>query len=245
MDYSKYRYSVMEIIKYTGLCILVLFTISYFFYRSLAAFFLSIILIPFYLILKRKELIRKRKKRLADEFSETLFSVSANMMSGYSVENAFKESVADIERFYGKNSLMAAEIRLFEKGLAMNMTIEELMADLAKRSEVEDILVFSQVFETAKRNGSNLKEVLYETATSVRTKMSVEKEIDVLVSEKMFELRIMELVPIFIIGYIGITSEGYFDALYHNLTGIIFMSVCLAVYITSIFIGKRIVTIDV
>lgn len=245
MDYRYYRFSVWEYCKYIFIASIVLSFFSIFFYKSLHATLAFQGFIPLFLIYEKKELKKKRKKKLADEFSETLYSVSTNMLAGYSVENAFKESYKDMIRFYGKKSLMASEILRISEGLSVNQPIEDLIVNLADRSGVEDIVVFSEVFRSAKRNGGNMKDVLYETASTIREKIKIEREIDVIVAEKQFELRIMEIIPFFILTYISVTSPGYFEPLYHNFKGIAVMTICLAVYVFAIFAGKKIVNVAV
>jgi tight adherence protein B len=53
-------------------------------------------------------------------------------------------------------------------------------------------------------------------------------------------MKIMNMMPFFIMAYISLTGRGYFDVMYHNLPGIIVMSVCLIVYIFSYLWGVRI-----
>ena len=141
--------------------------------------------------------------------------------------------------------MMAGEIIRIRKGLSLNVTLEELMADLAKRSGLEDIRVFSEVFGIAKRNGGNVNDVLQNTAHVMKEKMSLENEIDVLIAEKKMEFGIMEVIPFLILMYIGTTSKGYFDILYGNVKGVVFMTICLAVYLGAVVIGSRIVNINV
>ena len=54
------------------------------------------------------------------------------------------------------------------------------------------------------------------------------------------ELVIMELMPFGILFYVNMGNPGYFDSLYHNLTGIAIRTGCLAVYLASFFLGKYI-----
>jgi tight adherence protein B len=50
----------------------------------------------------------------------------------------------------------------------------------------------------------------------------------------------MRLMPFGILAYVGISSPGYFDPLYGNLTGIAIMSGLLAVYVVAFILGDRI-----
>ena len=59
------------------------------------------------------------------------------------------------------------------------------------------------------------------------------------------EQMIMSLMPAGIILYLQLASPGFLDMLYGNPFGIGAMSVCLAVYGTAYWMGKRIVEIEV
>ena len=66
-----------------------------------------------------------------------------------------------------------------------------------------------------------------------------------MISAKKMEQKIMNFVPFLIIFYIGTTSRGFFDVLYHNLIGIAVMTVCLGFYGVAYLLSKRIVEIEV
>lgn len=245
MDYEKYVMSKTEWGKSILLYVLGCGIVGFFFYRSWVVSLLILPGYPLFLNFFKKELVKKRKKRLIDEFSETLISVSINLKSGYSLENSFVEAYKDITMFYGEQSLMAEEIMRIRKGLEINITLEDLVEDLAERSHEEEIRMFGDVIKSAKRNGGNITEVLSYTADRIREGICVDKEIEVLISEKRLELRIMEAVPFFILIYLELTSVGYFDVLYEGIRGRLFMTVCLAVYVCAVLLGHRITEISV
>lgn len=66
-----------------------------------------------------------------------------------------------------------------------------------------------------------------------------------MISAKKMEQKIMNLVPFLIIFYIGTTSKGFFDVLYHNLVGVVVMTVCLVFYGAAWRFSKKIVEIEV
>ena len=63
--------------------------------------------------------------------------------------------------------------------------------------------------------------------------------------KKKYEQRIMSLVPVGVMAYMSITSEGFFDVLYHNGLGIIIMSFCLLVYGVAVYLGEHLTRIEV
>ena len=84
-----------------------------------------------------------------------------------------------------------------------------------------------------------------KTAAASEQKIEVDKEIQLMISAKKMEQKIMNFVPFLIIFYIGTTSRGFFDVLYHNLIGIAVMTVCLGFYGVAYLLSKRIVEIEV
>ena len=65
-------------------------------------------------------------------------------------------------------------------------------------------------------------------------------ERQILLGGKKMELTIMKAMPFGILLYIDIGNRGYFDSLYHNLTGIAVMTGCLGVYLGAYLLGERI-----
>ena len=55
----------------------------------------------------------------------------------------------------------------------------------------------------------------------------------------------MNVMPVFLLFYLDITSPGYLDVLYHNILGVIFMTICLLGYLASILLSERMGRIEV
>ena len=245
MDYKTYELSKTEYLKgaliYVSICAIV----AYFFYRSVVVFMVLLPGFVFFGRIYKNYLNGKRKKKLLEEFSETLNSVSVNMRAGYSIENAFLEAYKDIKLFYGKESLMGEEILRIRRGLEINITLEELVDNLSNRSGAEEIEMFSDVLKSAKRNGGNITEVLADTASRIRESICVDAEIETIMAEKKLELRIMEGMPFIILLYLNITSVGYFDVLYEGIFGRVFMTAALIVYVAALMLGRKVMRINV
>ena len=79
----------------------------------------------------------------------------------------------------------------------------------------------------------------------IEQKTETDKEIQLMVGARKMEQKIMNMVPFLIIFYIGTTSRGFFDVLYHNPVGVTVMTVCLLFYGAAYLVSKRIVEIEV
>lgn len=244
-DYAEYHFSLKEGAAASLEGMLLVAVIGYFFYRSWLA---CILLLPvFFLFMreKKKDMAKKRRQELSLQFKDLVLALSANVKAGYSIENALRESYRDVELLYGADSPICLEVRHMLRGLENNMILEKLLYDLGVRSRLPDIMQFADVFLIAKRSGGNLTEILEKTAGVIEQKIDTDKEIQLMIGARKMEQKIMNMVPFLIILYIGTTSRGFFDVLYHNLAGVVVMTVCLFFYGTAYLLSKRIVEIEV
>ena len=63
--------------------------------------------------------------------------------------------------------------------------------------------------------------------------------------QKKLEQKVMNVMPLFLLFYLDITSPGYLNVLYHNVLGVIFMTICLLGYIASVLLSERMGRIEV
>lgn len=244
-DYAEYHFDSKEGILYCLEGIALVAMIGYFFYQSWIACLCLLPLLLLFMREKKKELAKKRGQELSIQFKDLLLTVSANLKAGYSVENAFRESYRDMQMLYGTESPICQEIRRIITGLENNIVLEKLLYSLGQRSHEPDIMQFADVFMIAKRSGGNMTDILAKTAAVIEQKIETDKEIRLMISAKKMEQKIMNMVPFLIIFYVGTTSKGFFDVLYHNVIGITIMTVCLGLYGAAYLLSKRIVEIEV
>lgn len=224
--------------------ILIGFTVAiffaYFFYRSIWAIFPMGLIGYWFTQIKRKNDIRKKKREFLLEFKECILSVQTSLQAGYAVENAFMESIHDINMIYGSGSLMEKELHIMRRGIGINITVEELLKDLGRRSGQEEIKEFAEVFLIAKKNGGSIPDVIHSTCELIKSKIDTENEIYTFLSAKRMEQKIMNIMPFVILLYIQVVNQGYFDNLYHNMKGQLIMSVCLVVYLIAYVLSDKI-----
>lgn len=244
-DYSEYRFKAEECVRYLCEGMLLVVVVGYFFYRSWFACLCLMPILLFFLKEKKRDLAKKRRQELGMQFKDLILAVAANQKAGYSIENAFRESYKDMEMLYGADGIICVELRYLISGLDNNVVLEKLLYSLGMRSALPDIVQFADVFFIAKRSGGNMTDILAKTAGVIEQKTETDKEIQLMISAKKMEQQIMNMVPFLIIFYIGSTSKGFFDVLYHNAIGIVIMTVCLGFYITAYLLSKRIVDIEV
>ena len=122
---------------------------------------------------------------------------------------------------------------------------QKLLAEFDKNCQIEEISEFVDIFCLANRTGGNLVEVIETSGDIISGKIATDEEIEVILSAGKMECHIMMGIPFLIIMYIELTNKGFFTPLYHNVAGIIIMSICLMVYLAAVRISGRIISIRI
>lgn len=234
-----------ENLKIVGKGIGILVVISYFFYHSIWAFLFFLPYLVYYFRKKKQEEQEKQAEQLRYQFKEGIMAVSAALNAGYSVENAFREGWKDLARLYEKEEPIMREFHRIIRGLDANERLEKLLFDFAKRSGLEEVESFAEIFATAKGSGGDFSVIIRTTAEKIAARMEIKREIKTMVAAKNFEQKIMSLVPFLIMFYINLTSPGFFNVLYGNVLGVAVMTICLGIYLLSRYLAGRIMRIEI
>lgn len=224
-----------------GLC----FGVAFLFYDAWQPLFVSPVFVFIYLKEKRKQCIEKRKRLLNLQFKDFLSSLRVSIQAGYAIENAVRECRKDLGKIYDQEECIMKELSRIYQQMQLQIPVEELFMDMAKRSCLEDIMNFSSVFMIAKRMGGNMARVLEESAVKISEKIEIQKEIQASLQGKQMEQTIMSFMPAAIILYLRLGSGDFLKGLYHNLPGILVMTLSLSLYIFSYLWGRHIVDIEV
>lgn len=222
-----------------------IFIIAKLFYGS---FFAGIILLPsgIPLFRQRKKKINVKKMRVLElQFKDMLISVSDAMSTGYSIENAIRESYRDLLPVYGYDSDICKELRLMISRLKLNVRVEIIFSDFANRTKLKNVKMFCQVFSVAKKTGGNITEVIKSVTDDIVLKESVKEEINVAINSKKLEQKVMTVIPMFLIVYVSIASPGFLDVMYQSYMGRVVMTVCLICYLGAYLWSEKITDIKV
>lgn len=245
-DYDVYVMSIKERIGYTLLAAVVIYLVAFIFYQNYIISLVVAFAALLYPKIRNKEIIEKRKNELNLQFKDMLYSLSSSLSAGKSVESSFKEVLNDLSIIYpDSNTFIIKEIEYIVRKIEMNETIESALEDFAKRSHLEDIENFVDVFQTSKRSGGNIVEIIKNTSNIISDKIEVKEEIDTLLASRKFEQKVLVCMPIFLILFLSVSTGDYMYPVFHDLIGRIVMTVSLVLIVVAYFISKKIMNIKV
>jgi len=192
-----------------------------------------------------RECIRRKKQEFLSQFKEMIQTISSALNTGYSIENAVKESQKELKLLYSEKEMISKELAMLVRKLRMQIPVEQAMEEMAAKVELEDVETFAAVFVTAKRSGGDMIAIMRNTSGQIADKIDVRREIDGVLAAKRYEFKIMSGIPYIIIAYMSLSFPEFMTCLYGNGIGIGVMTVCLMVYIGAYYLGARLIEIEV
>lgn len=242
---KEYRMSFQSLLRMLFRSFLITLVTAVLFYRSPWA----VLLFPLwgYLNYKytRKKTLELQKTELEEQFMHGMRVLNGALQAGLSMENAWLEVQKEIRLLYGEEVVFYQELKDMNHSVGLNMPIEKLFLDFAYRSGLEDAISFAEVFDYGKRCGGNWKRMIDTVVNRMGDKYDAQKEIEVMIAEKRMEQQIMNLMPLGILLFLQVSAWDYMSVLYHNLPGVVCMSMCLVGYLAALGVSEKILQIKV
>jgi tight adherence protein B len=245
-DYNFYHMNIREKGFYIFIAVIAISLIAYIFYHSVL---ISILLCPIgflYPKIKSREIIEKQKYELNLQFKEMLYSLSSSLNAGKSPEMSFREVLSDLSVTYvDPQTDILLEVAIIVRKLEMNETIEDALTDFAERSHLEDVKNFTEVFKTCKRTGGNIIEIIKNTSNIINDKIAIKEEINIILSERKLEQRILNLLPIFMVLLLTFTVPEYINSVFTETIGRVAITCAIALLVVAYIISGKIIKIVV
>lgn len=192
-----------------------------------------------------EQCVYKKQQEFERQFRDALESLSAELNIGYSMENAVKEVLKDLQVMYSAKSPVCREFSYMVRQLNLNVTAEQVWKDFEKRVQLPEVSSFVTIFIQAKRSGGDSILIIRNAVRQLTDKADVKREIETVIAAKRLEFQVMSVIPFGIIGYMRLSFPEFMGVLYGNLFGTCFMSICLVMYLAAWKLGRRIVEIQV
>ena len=210
------------------------------------SFFGGIVLTPLTVFLyqqRKVQIAAKKRMTLEKQFKDMLISISDGLKTGYSVENAIKDSYKDMCSMYGKESGICKELSIMISKIKLNTGTEKVIWEFAERVQLKNARLFAQIFQVAKRTGGNMPEIIKSVTDDIVLKEEAKEEINTAITEKRMEQKVMSVIPMFIILYITVSSPGFLRVMYESILGKVIMTGCIIAYVAAYIWGEKIIQI--
>ena len=240
MDYARYQFKKKDWIR----CFLVAFSMTtmgaYILYKQVAGLLLFLLIFPIYVKYYREMQVLNQKRILLMQFKDAMQSVSATLLTGYSLENAWKEAEKEIRDLYGEDAYMYLELKEMNAKIKMSQPVEQVLYEFSIRSTCEEIISFGEILKFAKRSGGDFAKIIRNTTLRISEKQELEQEIETIISGKKMEQKVMNVIPVALLLYLNLTSPDFMEPLYGNAFGVLVMTAAFFAYLGALRLSQKI-----
>ncbi len=228
-DYKVYSLTKKEKRDFVIVASVGIFTMAYLFYHSIILSAAALLSLPFLRPMYEKYMAKKRQHLLKEQFRDLLYSLSASFAAGRQMPEALAEAPENLGYIYDKDAPIMLELTQMVRGIFEGHEREDLLLlDFGRRSGIEDIKSFAEVYVTSRSTGADMCSVITRTADSLAEKMNIEREIEAITAQKRLEGKLISLMPCIVILALNLISPDYLEALYSGFGGRLIMTACLA-----------------
>ena len=186
---------------------------------------------------------RKQINELRTQFKDLLESLTSSYSAGQNTVESFRDAAGDMVSIYGEDADIVHEVQIISAGLKNNINIEELLLDFARRSSLDDIMSFANVFEICNRQGGDLKRIVSETREIINDKIEVEMEIETMISGAKNELNIMMVMPVIVV--VMLRGLGNAMAGSNTVLALLVKIICIGIFLLAYIMGRKIIDIKI
>lgn len=214
-------------------------------FRSWLVCLAGMVLLPFFVRAREKQMDRTRQYQLWREFRNVTTILYSSTAAGGTMEKAFRDAARDMAASARNYPLLLPEFQRLCHQLDSNRSMEEALTELAMRCRDEDIASFVEILCIARKSGGSLSEIIRQLTDTMNMRMEVNTEIETILAGKRGEWKVMMIVPPAILLYMNLCSASYMNILYETLAGRAVMAAALAIYGIAAVAGQRILDIKV
>lgn len=195
-----------------------------------------------FLPMREAQLRDKRKNILNLQFREMLAALATAFSAGENLLGAFQSAYNEMILQFGENNYISLEVKEIVGGMNSNVPLEKLLKNFADRSGLEDIENFSNIISICYQKGGNMRELVRNTYDLIGDKITINEEIKTKLTSNKMQQNFMSVIPIVLIGYLRVSSSSFAQS-FASFTGVITMTIAVAIFMGAYKYGKKITDI--
>lgn len=188
--------------------------------------------------------IQKRKNHLRTQFLDMLEALSVALRAGNPMAKALESARTDLLLVYQESSDIVVELTAVINKFNSAIPLSVSFSDFAQRSGLEDVASFASIYATIEGKSTRADEIVRETQKIIADKMTIEMEIQTMMTASKNEVNIMLAMPLVILLAISYMGAGFMDALYTTGVGRLVATGGLIVLCISFVLSRKYLNIQ-
>jgi Flp pilus assembly protein TadB len=184
-------------------------------------------------------LIRRRRDAFAEQLPDLLQLIASSLQSGFSLPQALDAVVRqDAQPAAGEFSRALAEARL-------GGDLEDCLETVADRMGSEDLRWTVMAIRIQRRIGGNLAEVLTTTASTIRERGFLRRQVHALSAEGRLSAYVLIALPVAVGGFLFIFNPKYMRPLYTTGVGEMMLGGAVVLLVLGMILMRQMIKLDI
>ncbi len=184
-------------------------------------------------------LIRRRRGAFGEQLPDLLQLVASALKSGFSLPQALDAVVReDAQPAAGEFARALAEARL-------GGDLEDCLETVADRMASDDLRWTVMAIRIQRRIGGNLAEVLTTTASTIRERGFLRRQVHALSAEGRLSAYVLIALPIAVAGFLFVFNPKYMRPLYTTLVGEVMLGGAAVLLVLGMIIMRQMIKLEI
>lgn len=186
--------------------------------------------------------VERRRRDFLDQFCDYLDSIATSLAVGRNGYSAFLAAETDMRELYGAGAPICYAAGRLTEGLKNGRPIPDLLFEMAELTRCSSVGTFGEVYQICSTAGGNLKHIVGDTRNMIIEKVTIEQEIQTVLTGPKNELNIMMVMPLVILAALRVLGGGLIT---DDSSSLLLNTIALGIFLTSYWLGRKIVDIRV
>lgn len=183
-----------------------------------------------------------RLKKFNDQLADMINLMVNGLRAGYSILQAMESVSREMP------APIADEFRRVVQEMQIGLPMDRALDNLLRRITSDDLDLMITAINVQREVGGNLAEILDTISYTIRERVRIKGEIQVMTSQVMYSGRFLAMMPLFISGILWVLNRAYMMEFFNpetRVAGIIALSIGGMMVMAGYFVMVKIATIEV
>ncbi|HVC34460.1 MAG TPA: type II secretion system F family protein [Chloroflexota bacterium] len=189
----------------------------------------------FYVGFKQQQRVGKFNDQLVDALSMMANALKSGSSFLQAIDLVARELPAPVSEEFGQ---VVAEV-------SVGAGLDEALTNLTKRIKSYDLYLVVTAMIIQRQTGGNLAEVLENIAYTIRERMRLLRQVQVLTAQQRLSAIVVALLPLFLLIVLSLTTPSYHGPFLASTLGRIMLAVAFVFQVLGFVVMNRLAQIDV
>ena len=181
----------------------------------------------------------KYKKKITNDMLDAIVIMNNAFKAGKSITQAINLVAKEV------NGPISKEFDKINTDISMGLDIEVAFKRFSKRVNSAEAVYLASSLSVLSKTGGNIIKVFNSIEKNMFNRKKLENELKSLTSSSKLIMYVLIVVPPLFMLFINIINRNYFMPLFNNALGIILLIIICLIYITYIFVVRKILKVKV